>query len=608
MLTGNKTQMLTDLTSIALGVDAAVIGKNITIAGTGKFSKYIGKSTPPDTYLATIMHSGDPFIIEDATYESKCYKCSFRSQCFLIMVIGHPIINDANDIMGSLVLLATNKKHREILRSRRGLFMKKLPTISQFFSDALSRQNSIESVLLNFVDDPIIITNAKGAIINFNQAAEYLARCSGPDMVGHDVDIVLHELGVKLGLGHLYSNKPDHVFTQPNTCLEVIAKPITVQRHIIGHVIRINNHSHAHAHSVHHNQYAHKTEYLFDHIVGESLAFKKCIQLAKKIANTSSIILIQGETGTGKELFAHGIHQMSQRVKNPLIIVNCGALPDNLIESELFGYVEGAFTGAKKGGKIGKFELANNGTLFLDEIGELPLGLQSKLLRVLEDGRLDKVGGKAPVNIDVRVIAATNRNLAEMVKEGTFRKDLFYRLNMFTINIPPLRDRVSDIPLYIKSFISCYTADNAYVPITLSHEVEQLFMNYDWPGNVRELKNTIQYCIHINSGGGISINDLPDTMKELYYSQGYPKSGANSGLKCLERAAIEEALSIYGPSTTGKKMVAKSLGIGLTTLYRRLESYKLDKRPRGGTISPQLSEAIVKLKEANSKLYTVNGI
>ncbi len=572
ILTDNKIQILADLISIAFGSDTAVVSKDyMAVAGTGKFRKFIGKVRPPDTFLANQMHTGEPFIIENATYERNCYKCSFRSECFYSMVIGAPIISN-NEIMGSVALLATNKDHRQNIFTKRHQLRKDLPTISNFFSDVLSPTVTIKDTVLELIDDSIIITNANGEIVELNQAAEHLIKCRKKEIIGHDIYSVISEFNIKQNIHCLFKNNLNQVSIK-NRFMNFIAKPINVNNHTIGHVIRINQLGYK-TKSANYSKRSNEEEH-FGHIIGESLSLKRCIQNMQKIAETDSIVLIQGETGTGKELFAHGIHNMSKRSEKPLVIINCGALPDNLLESELFGYEEGAFTGAKKGGKIGKFELANHGTLFLDEIGELPFSLQSKLLRVLEDGRLEKVGGQSTITLDVRIIAATNRNLSEMVSRGTFRNDLFYRLNIFPINIPPLRDRKSDIPLLINHFTSLYAATSGCKPIALSSDIEQFFLNYDWPGNIRELKNVLYYCFQVRTGDIILVNDLPDAMKELYYSQSYSQSIIHRGLKSFERSAIEEALSIFGTSTKGKEKIAKSLGMSLTTLYRRLDYYNL---------------------------------
>jgi transcriptional regulator with PAS, ATPase and Fis domain len=239
------------------------------------------------------------------------------------------------------------------------------------------------------------------------------------------------------------------------------------------------------------------SKYCFESIMSKNAQLIKLKSLAKRAAHNNSTILIIGESGTGKDLFAHAIHQASPRTDYPFVRVNCAALPDNLLESELFGYEEGAFTGAKKGGKPGKFELANQGIIFLDEIGDMPMTMQSKILTVLQDREVERVGGTKPIRIDVQVIAATNRNLEDMIKKGKFRKDLYFRLNVVIIDIPPLRKRTEDIPLLIEHLISKIDLRLKTGIDKVSEESVKLLCSYNWPGNVRELENLLERAMNL---------------------------------------------------------------------------------------------------------------
>ncbi|MDF2883795.1 MAG: PspF2, partial [Clostridiaceae bacterium] len=234
-----------------------------------------------------------------------------------------------------------------------------------------------------------------------------------------------------------------------------------------------------------------KAKYKFEDIFTVSDCGKKCIETAKNYSKNDFSVLLTGESGVGKELFAHSIHNESNRKEGPFISVNCAAIPENLIEAELFGYEAGAFTGANKDGRIGKFELANGGTIFLDEIGDLPLSMQAKLLRVLQENEMVRIGGNHIISLDLKVIAATNCNLEEKIKEGNFREDLYYRLNVLNLNIPPLRQRKEDIPLLIDNFITkLYQKCGIYKKF--SDESINVLTNYYWPGNIRELKNIVE--------------------------------------------------------------------------------------------------------------------
>ena len=243
--------------------------------------------------------------------------------------------------------------------------------------------------------------------------------------------------------------------------------------------------------------------YTFEQVIGKNEKFMKIVAYAKKIADSKSTVLITGESGTGKEVFAQAIHNYSIRKDEPFIAVNCGAIPRTLIESELFGYEDGAFTGAKKGGNAGKFEIAEGGTIFLDEIGEMPIDMQIKLLRVIEAGVITRIGSSIEIPIDVRIIAATNKNLKNEVENGNFRKDLYYRLNVLPIYLPPLRERREDIPEFINYYMEKTAEKLNKQAINISEEYMKYLIDYDWPGNVRELENVIELIInseepHIN--------------------------------------------------------------------------------------------------------------
>jgi transcriptional regulator with PAS, ATPase and Fis domain len=246
--------------------------------------------------------------------------------------------------------------------------------------------------------------------------------------------------------------------------------------------------------------------YRFSDIIGTSLAITKVIETAKKIAFSNLTVMITGETGTGKELFAHAIHNASPRAEEPFVCAHFAAMPPTLIESELFGYDEGAFTGAKKGGHPGYFEQAHKGSIFLDEIGDAPINFQSHLLRVLEDKRVTRVGGNYPIPIDVRLIAATNQDLESLVKQGRFREDLLYRLNVIPLSLPPLRSRSEDIPILAKHFLSLEDRSNTR---RLSPEVLEYLQNYSWPGNIRQLGSVVKYMAHISENEMLEVKDLP---------------------------------------------------------------------------------------------------
>lgn len=313
-------------------------------------------------------------------------------------------------------------------------------------------------------------------------------------------------------------------------------------------------------------------KYNFDCIIGESGKIKDAIKLAKRAAQSDSIVLLQGESGTGKELFAHAVHNQSLRKNRPFIPLNCGAIPETLIESEFFGYEAGAFTGAKTQGQIGKFELANDGTLFLDEISELPLESQATLLRVLQDHTINRIGGAKPIPIDVRIIAATNKNLLEEIKKGKFRLDLFYRINVINIDIPPLRERPGDIEILTQHFLSRLGNKLNHSFVKISPEVHQIFYQYRWPGNIRELINVLERALHLIDDNLILPQHLPQQLKNL------PLTDNPLLLENVEERLINSALIETGNNIS---KTAEILGISRATLYRKLEKYQISRPSRG---------------------------
>ena len=321
--------------------------------------------------------------------------------------------------------------------------------------------------------------------------------------------------------------------------------------------------------------------YRFENIVGVSDKMKSTFALMHRFAGTDGTVLVYGESGTGKELIVRAIHQASNRKSGPFVVVNCGAIPSNLIESEFFGHEAGSFTDAKEL-RIGKFESADGGTLFLDEIGELTLQAQVKLLRVIEEGTFSRVGSNEPIAVDVRVMAATNRDLATMVEEGKFREDLYWRLNVLSLNICPLRQRKEDIPLLVEQFLERYAASLGIEQPNVSEKTVELLMAYEWPGNVRELQNCLYSAITIAGGPAIEPADLPRRI----YSDPEPSeiTGMVTGRISLaetaaqatakaEREAINKALSETGGN---REKAAELLGIGRKTLYRKLRHYGIE--------------------------------
>ncbi len=313
-------------------------------------------------------------------------------------------------------------------------------------------------------------------------------------------------------------------------------------------------------------------------MIGSSPKTKYLQKEIRKVAKSTSTVLITGESGTGKEIVASAIWKASERRNNRFIALNCGAIPEPLLESELFGYVKGAFTGADPNGRIGKFELANKGVIFLDEIGDMPLYLQVKLLRVLQERKIIRIGSNQVIPIDVRIIAATNKNLKEMIEKKQFREDLYYRLNVIPLKIAPLRERKEDIQDLVLHFAGRYAGLFGKKLVSITEEVMECMCRYPWYGNVRELENSVEFMVNMMEEDGIlDQRTLPDNLLSPQTKEQGPSVQAAGDktevrrLKDLEGQEIRKALQLFGADTRGKKEAAKALGISLAALYRKLE-------------------------------------
>jgi two-component system response regulator HupR/HoxA len=325
--------------------------------------------------------------------------------------------------------------------------------------------------------------------------------------------------------------------------------------------------------------------YTFDRIIGKSKALQRIFMLLEKIIDSSSTVLIEGESGVGKELICHAIHYNSPRKDKPLVIQNCSGLNENLLESELFGHVRGSFTGAISD-KKGLFEVADKGTFLLDEIAEMSPLLQVKLLRVLQEGTFTKVGGIIPQKVDVRIIVATNKNLEQLVKEGKFREDLFYRLNVIKVEVPPLRERKEDIPLLVDYFLEKHAAK--WQKKNISERALEMLLNYDWPGNIRELENEIEKLVLLSGKQDLITKDmLSIKIKEAgdaSMRKGFRKEGKlKDAIRSLEKEMIMEGLR---RNMWNKSRVSKELGISRAGLIRKIQEYGLDRRKQSRAKNP----------------------
>jgi two-component system response regulator AtoC len=313
----------------------------------------------------------------------------------------------------------------------------------------------------------------------------------------------------------------------------------------------------------------------FDNIIGKNKKMQDLFELIKDIAKTNSTVLIRGESGTGKELIANAIHFNSDRIEKPFVKVNCGVLAENLLESELFGHVKGAFTGAIKD-KVGRFELAHGGTIFLDEIGDISANMQLKLLRVLQEGEFERVGGNDTKKVDVRILAATNQNLEEAMKNGNFRQDLYYRLNVIPLDVPPLRERKDDIPLLVTYFLEKFNTDFKKKIEAVDDEAMSYLQTYEWPGNIRELENLMERAIVLNKSGVLKVADFPIFVSEVETEQEMDIHTSNDLTGIVDSFEKKIILKALRENNFNKLRTAEKLGIHRSTFMSKLKKYEIN--------------------------------
>jgi PAS domain S-box-containing protein len=437
--------------------------------------------------------------------------------------------------------------------------------------------------LLSYVEEAISIVNTKGVMLYWNEAAEKMYDIKKEDIIGRNVQEFFSKEDI-MNLKVLENGQPVrdiYHLPRPDKHVLISTTPIYDENNeLIGSMsverdisvtIKLNEKLSSTSEELQQlkQMIQHQQDDPFSTIKGNNAALQHIIHNMKKVAKTDATILITGESGVGKELFAQAIHEASLRSKQPFIPINCGAIPAALFESELFGYESGAYTGAAKGGKAGKLELASGGTLFLDEVGELPLDMQVKLLRALQEKEIYRIGGQTPKKINVRIIAATNRILEDMVLSGTFRSDLFYRLNVFTAHIPPLRERTDDISFLTHHFLKEFSFKyNKPAPFVHQEAMNRLH-TYFWPGNIRELRNIIERLIVLHEGKEIreaNILQLLPSQKSVYQTE----RSLTDEKKNLEKTRILQALEdTYG----NKSIAAKKLGMSRANLYKKLKKY-----------------------------------
>lgn len=598
-----------DIMSKIAQVEVEVVDENLfRVAGTGMFREHINEDMSSEGYVyRQVLRTGEVEVIYEPGHEELCQNCPKKDVCREEIEISMPI-RLRGTIIGVIGLVGSVKEQKALILSKESMYLELLSQIADFIAvkagevTEMKRREVLVNTLdgvISHIEQGILILNGEGLITMANESAK--RQLSIPLPEGKSVQIwptgdnLNHQNEYKMVLegkeyflmGHVYDLEKD-----PSLYSEVLIFDSTraLQERYYEITTAVNPL----------NTFR---------LIGSSSQTLHMQEEIKKMAKSVSTVLITGESGTGKELAAQAIWKASDRRDRRFIAINCGAIPEPLLESELFGYVKGAFTGADPNGRMGKFELANKGVIFLDEIGDMPLYLQVKLLRVLQERKIVRIGSNQVIPIDVRVIAATNKNLREMMEANKFREDLYYRLNVIPLHIVPLRQRREDIRDLVYSFAGRYASLFGKRLCKISEEVMDDLNRYPWYGNVRELENTVEFMINMMEEDGLlDVNTLPRNLVE----QEAPRSvhgktdepnaanlktadpqavnqevddplamnqeGADSQalnresvrrLSELEEQEIAKALRLYGSDTKGKRKAAHALGIGLATLYRK---------------------------------------
>lgn len=490
--------------STVTGLDVDVVDTNlIRIAGTGAYASDIGKSIQKaGNLLKSTLKGSKPLFIETPRQSPICEGCQTKSKCRELLSVCAPI-TDGKTTYGAIDLICFSEQARERVLSQRDIYLNFLSLLAGSIAERAREKQEFEDIsdLLDVMSQ-VVNTNDKGTIIYDSQDK-----------------VVYHNERAKEILQKTIPSQFENFSITPTGCTfsdlnEYTVKQERRQQLIVGKYAEPNSPTSRFSTIFVFDTIQSVTSRFLqganlnfdsslDNIIGQSPLILRLKEQITATGTTSSSVLITGESGTGKELVARAIHSIGDRADAPFVAINCGAIPDTLLESELFGYVGGAFTGALSKGQIGKFELAEGGVLFLDEISSMPLYLQVKLLRVLQERTITRLGANRPVSVDIRIIAACNDNLHELMAQNMFRSDLYYRLNVIPLQTPPLRKRLDDLDFLIDHFISKYCTLFGKPPFALPVKIMQKMRDYDWPGNIRELENTIEYLVNMVSEAGV---------------------------------------------------------------------------------------------------------
>ncbi|HCN7415988.1 TPA: sigma-54-dependent transcriptional regulator [Escherichia coli] len=562
-----------------LQLEVEIVDENLCrVAGTGAYGKFLGRQLSGNSRLLRhVLETKTEKVVTQSRFDPLCEGCDSKENCREKAFLGTPVI--LQDLcVGVISLIAVTHEQQEHISDNLREFSDYVRHISTIFVSKLLEDqgpgdniSKIFATMIDNMDQGVLVVDDESRVQFVNQTALKTLGVVQNNIIGKPIRFRPLTFESNFTHGHM-----QHIVSWDDKSELIIGQLHNIQgRQLFLMAFHQSHTSFSVANA--------PDEPHIEQLVGECRVMRQLKRLISRIAPSPSSVMVVGESGTGKEVVARAIHKLSGRRNKPFIAINCAAIPEQLLESELFGYVKGAFTGASANGKTGLIQAANTGTLFLDEIGDMPLMLQAKLLRAIEAREILPIGASSPIQVDIRIISATNQNLAQFIAEGKFREDLFYRLNVIPITLPPLRERQEDIELLVHYFLHLHTRRLGSVYPGIAPDVVEILRKHRWPGNLRELSNLMEYLVNVvPSGEVIDSTLLPPNLlnngtteqsdvTEVSEAHLSLDDAGGTALEEMEKQMIREALSRHN----SKKQVADELGIGIATLYRKIKKYEL---------------------------------
>ncbi len=562
-----------------LQLEVEIVDENLCrVAGTGAYGKFLGRQLSGNSRLLRhVLETKTEKVVTQSRFDPLCEGCDNKDNCREKAFLGTPVILQ-DRCVGVISLIAVTHEQQEHISDNLREFSDYVRHISTIFVSKLLEDqgpgdniSKIFATMIDNMDQGVLVVDDDNRVQFVNQTALKTLGVVQNNIIGKPIRFRPLTFESNFTHGHM-----QHIVSWDDKSELIIGQLHNIQgRQLFLMAFHQSHTSFSVANA--------PDEPHIEQLVGECRVMRQLKRLISRIAPSPSSVMVVGESGTGKEVVARAIHKLSGRRNKPFIAINCAAIPEQLLESELFGYVKGAFTGASANGKTGLIQAAKTGTLFLDEIGDMPLMLQAKLLRAIEAREILPIGASSPIQVDIRIISATNQNLAQFIAEGKFREDLFYRLNVIPITLPPLRERQEDIELLVHYFLHLHTRRLGSVYPGIAPDVVEILRKHRWPGNLRELSNLMEYLVNVvPSGEVIDSTLLPPNLlnngtteqsdvTEVSEAHLALDDAGGTALEEMEKQMIREALSRHN----SKKQVADELGIGIATLYRKIKKYEL---------------------------------